>query len=139
MDALVFGSEAAGLFMLSDVVRGDDGEIWSVLATIHVPGVHAEKRVATHYATHFDELIGYVADLAEGWRGWSGTKSYLSLERDLALSAVHDGTAHVRLSITLKGPTLPEVWTVTATVVTDPGAQMLEAAEAASVVLAARP
>jgi hypothetical protein len=139
MDALVFGSENAGWFTLSDVVRGNDGEIWSMLATIHVPGIHAEKRVATHYATHFDELIAYFADLAECWRGWSGTKSYLSLERDLAVNVVHDGTAHVRLSVTMKGPTPPETWTVTATVITDPGAQMLEAAQAVGVVLAARP
>src|SRR5437763_290547 len=106
MDALVLGSEDAGRFMLSEAVRGDDGEIWSVLATIDVPGAHAEKRVATHYATHFDEVIAYVTDLAECWRGWNGTRSYLSLERDLALNAVHDGTAHVRLTVTMRGPTL---------------------------------
>jgi hypothetical protein len=138
MNEVVLGSEDAGRFTLTDAVRGDDGEIWSVLATIEVSGVHAEKRVPTHYATHFDELIAYIADLADCWQGWRGTKSYVSLERDLGIDAVHDGTAHVRLTVTMKGPTLPERWTTTATVITDPGAQMLEAAESARALLGAR-
>src|SRR2546421_385995 len=75
MSEVVFGSEDAGRFILTDAVRGDDGEIWSVLATIDVPGVHAQKRVATHYATHFDELIAYVADLVPIAGGDGGGRS----------------------------------------------------------------
>ena len=48
-----------------------------------------------------DGLSGYWADLAKSWRGWSGEKTWQSLEGDLAFSATSDRTGHVRLRVTL--------------------------------------
>ena len=72
---VVFGAEASGLLVLRNPRRGDDGEIWSVtavietavieIAVIETADLRAETRVATHYATHFDELIGFIVDLAD--------------------------------------------------------------------------
>jgi len=137
MQEVVFGSEQSGLLVLRDPRRGDDGEIWSVTAAIETAGLNAETRVATHYATHFDELIAFIADLADSWRGWRGSKTYSSLERDLRLDAVHDG-AHVRLRVTLTGSNQPPQWTVTTELTSDPGAQMETAASDARSLLAAR-
>lgn len=134
---VVLGAEASGLLVLRDPRRGGDGEIWSVTAVIETAGLRAETLVATHYATHFDEVIGFIVDLADCWRGWMGSKTYSSLERDLRLDAVHDG-AHVRLGVTLSGPAHPPQWTVTTEITTDPGAQMEGAASDARSLLVAR-
>jgi Family of unknown function (DUF6228) len=129
VDDVTLGTPDGGRLIFTNPVRGDDGEIWSVVAVVDTAGLHVERKVATHYANHFDDLIAFFEDLAESWRGWKGAKTYTSLERDLAVSAVNDGGAHVRLAISLSGPTSPPRWTVTVEVSTDPGAQMLEAAE----------
>lgn len=132
------GPEGGARLIFSDPVRGPAGEILSVVAVVDMPGLRAERKVTTHYATHFNALISYFDNLAESWRGWAGSKVYTSLEGDLVVSAVNDGGAHVRLAVTLNGPTWPLRWSVSAEVITDPGAQMAEAAEALRVLLAPR-
>lgn len=79
-----------------------------------------------------------LGDLASSWKGWSGEKTWLSLEQDFGLQAVHDEYGHVRVTVTLKGPNAPPAWTVSPEITTDPGAQMTEAAETAARLLAAR-
>jgi hypothetical protein len=132
------GSGPGGTFTLDDPTRGEDGELWSVVATLDVDGLHASKQVSVHYATCMDELIAYLDDLAHNWRGWASEKTYRSLEGDLILNARHDGR-HVILQVGLKRDLRDGGWAASGQVVTDPGAQMEEAAAAAHVVLARRP
>lgn len=68
-------------------------------------------------------LPGYFADLADSWRGWTGPKTYRSLESELELSAVHNGLGTVTLEVTIRQPWPPE-WTVIATLDLDAGAQL---------------
>jgi hypothetical protein len=42
-------------------------------------------------------------DLADNWRGWSGTKEHKSLEGHLRLSCRIDSTGHVKLRVSLRG------------------------------------
>jgi hypothetical protein len=81
----------------SDVKRGPDGVIWHVWVRLRVGGLDASWPVSPHYATNFDELTGFFCGLAADWRGWSGKRTYESLEHDLRLTAAHDG--HVRLAV----------------------------------------
>jgi hypothetical protein len=138
MSDVVLGSPIGGTFTLSHPQRGEDGELWWVTAGIEVEGLRAATQVEPHYASGFDDLVALLDELADNWRGWDGVKSYDSLEHDLALSARHDGVGHVDLTVTLKGPHPPYAWTVSATIVTDPGEQMVQAATDARLVLARR-
>jgi hypothetical protein len=83
-----------------------------------------------------DELIAYLDDLAEHWQGWNSERTYRSLEGDLTLNARHDESGHVVLDVELKRSHPPNEWSAKGQIVTDPGAQMAEAAAAAHVVLA---
>jgi hypothetical protein len=86
-----------------------------------------------------DALIAYFEDLAGHWQGWDSYKTYKSLEGDLTLTARHDGTGHVFLDVELKWDHPPVEWSAKGQVLTDPGAQMAEAAAAAQVLLARFP
>ena len=138
VDDVRLGYGPEGMFTLDDPQRSDDGELWSVVATLEVEGLRATKRVSVHYATYMDELIAYLHDLAEHWQGWNSAKTYQSLEGDLTLNARHDGSGHVVLDVELKRNHPPNEWSAKGQIVTDPGAQMAEAA-AAHVVLARLP
>jgi hypothetical protein len=123
------------MLVLNDPQRGDDGELWSVVATLEVEGLRASKKINVHYVTFMDELIAYFDDLAEHWQGWKSTKTYQSLEDDLVMSARHDGR-HVVVDVEIKRNHPPNEWSARGQIVTDPGTQMAEAASAAHVVLA---
>src|ERR1700677_3678318 len=139
VDELRLGYGPEEMFTLDDPQRGDDGELWSIVATLQIDGLRATKRVSVHYATCIDELIAYLDDLAEHWAGWNSVKTYRSLEGDLILNAHHDGSGHVVLDVELKRNHPPDEWSAKGQIVTDPGAQMAEAAAAAHVVLAHLP
>jgi hypothetical protein len=138
VDEVRLGYLPDAMFTLGDPQRGDDGELWSIVATLQVESLRATKRVTVHYATCMDELIAYLDDLAEHWQGWNSEKTYRSLEGDLTLNARHDGSGHVVLDVELKRSHLPNEWSAKGQIVTDPGAQMAEAAAAAAHVVLAR-
>ena len=90
------------------------------------------KRISAHCATCMDELIAYLGDLAASWKGWDGTKRYVSLEKDLSLSSQRDGYGHVRTEVMLnKQDGSSDEWNCTGWVTTEPGAQMDEVAATA--------
>ena len=126
VDAATVGRETDGLGF-ADVERGQDGEIWYVLARLRVAGLDASLRVSAHYATGFDELTGFFGGLASDWRGWQGERAYESLERDLRLTATHDG--HVRLAVQLHQSNVSDGWSAAAVIRLDPGEEMTRAAE----------
>jgi len=70
-----------------------------------------------------DGLAEWFTGLAERWRGWSGELTWGSLEDDLFMAASHDGSGHVRLRLTLRGPFgyLADVWEASACVWIDAG------------------
>ncbi|WP_310166142.1 DUF6228 family protein [Arthrobacter sp. BE255] len=68
------------------------------------------------------------------WRGWSGRKTYESLEGDLVLNAEHDG--HIRLSFTLSQVSKLQGWTLTAEVTLDPGEELAVVAQELELILA---
>ena len=91
--------------------RESDGSVVSIEATLRSPGLEARRLVGHHYALGFEELVDFFADLERDWRGWEGSKTFVCLEGDLTLAAIHDG--HVWLTIRLRHATLEEGWDVT--------------------------
>ena len=86
----------------------------------------ASLRVSAHYATGFDELAGFFRELAADWCGWQGERAYESLERELRLTATHDG--HVRLAVFLRQSSVPDRWSAAAVIRLDPGEEMTRVA-----------
>jgi hypothetical protein len=125
VDVAMVGQEADGL-RFSDVERGPAGEIWYVWASLRVVGLDASLRVSAHYATGFDELAGFFRELAADWCGWQGERAYESLERELRLTATHDG--HVRLAVFLRQSSVPDRWSAAAVIRLDPGEEMTRVA-----------
>lgn len=68
----------------------------------------ARARVGTYMSTGLAELF---AEMAASWRGWTGKKSWASLEGELHLSAEADRTGHITVTAELREG-MPPVWTV---------------------------
>lgn len=126
VEAAAVGRRASSL-RFEQVRRGPHGEIRSVVVRLRLPGLEASLTVSAHYATGFDELAGFLSELASHWRGWHGERTYESLEHDLRLTATHDG--HVRLAVQLWQTSVPDGWSVTGIVQLDPGEEMTRAAQ----------
>ena len=74
VEVAAVGGEADGL-RFEQLQRGPDGEIWSVVVRLRVPGLDASRRVWANYATGFDELVTFFNGLAADWRGWQGQRA----------------------------------------------------------------
>ena len=111
-----------------DVQRGPDGVALRMVVTVELPGLTAQREVVSHYRNGLADLAGFFADLAEHWRGWSGTKAYSSLEGDLLLEAAHTGS-HVELSFTLQDPSFHDSWSVRGKLTLDPGEELTTVGE----------
>lgn len=87
-------------------------------ATIHCRGLDAVGRVSSYQSAGLAALFqGFARD----WRGWSGHRTWQSLEGELELSASSDRTGHVHLSVMLHDR-LPPVWSANVDVVLEAGA-----------------
>ena len=126
---------ARGSLQLGDVERGPDGGVRYVTVRLRAPGLDAAVRVCAHYATGFDELVAFFGELADGWRGWQGERTYESLEHDLRFTAVHEG--HVRLSSCLQQTSTPSGWSASAVIQLDPGEELIQAAADLAALLSA--
>jgi hypothetical protein len=85
-----------------------------------------------------DDLPSWLSGLADEFRGWSGTKTWESLEHDATIVATHDGVGHVSLLVTLRGPRgyEPGAWQASVTLSVDAGEDMARLARAATAFLA---
>ncbi len=57
--------------------------------------------ITTYLYTDAPRLAHFFEDLAKDWKGWSGTRSWKSIEGDFILAATHDGTKHVKITVSL--------------------------------------
>lgn len=97
---IVFGNESEGLSVVS--VGGLHGSApEQALVRVSADGLSATRWISEY--PDFGGLVQYVTELERHWRGWQGTKSWVSLEGDLALAATHTGS-HVAISVGLESP-----------------------------------
>jgi len=97
-----------------------------LVVVLIVPGLTAEMEVTEHYMSGFDDLASYFEGLAQDWRGWSGARSWTSVEHDLHLVAEHDRVGHVSLTVNLRRE-IPR-WRAEGTVSIDAGEDLIAAA-----------
>jgi len=121
MDVQIGGANA------SLVLRSDpDGSPYVAYVEVCIADELMGKRdVQQHYASAFRDLADYFGSLAADWKGWSGERTWRSLEGELALTAWHDG--HVRLQVELRGP-FDRDWRLRCELTIEPGEQLSAAA-----------
>jgi hypothetical protein len=95
-----------------------------IRARIVAPGLDA-SRDAYEYGG-YGALAEFFDAMADSWRGWSGERSFASLEGDLDMTAAHDGR-HVEISVRLR-QFEPGDWSVSAKITIDPGEDLAAAA-----------
>ena len=123
MDHVVVGSHETKLDLLC-VDRLPTGSAELLRARVRAPGLDCE-RDAYEYGG-YEALAAFFEDMAGSWRGWLGERVFASLEGDLEIVAVHDGR-HVELAVRLR-QFGPGDWTVSATVIVDPGEDLAASA-----------
>jgi Family of unknown function (DUF6228) len=136
VDAACAGRAMEGLHF-QNVVRGQDGAIWSVEVCLRVPRLEARSRVDAHYAAGFDDLVAFFRQLAADWRGWDGERVYESIGHDLRLTATHDG--YVRLAVQLWQESGRLGWLAVAVISLEPGEEMTQVAEDMAALLSSGP
>lgn len=114
--------------IFGELQRRPDGEVLSMVVAAELDGLTAGREVAAHYGNGFADLAVFFANLAENWRGWSGTRAYESLENDLLIDAVHTGS-HVELSFTLHDPEVPGSWSLRVKLTLDAGEELTRASK----------
>jgi hypothetical protein len=103
---------------------GDVVELLGV--TVRGKDLCAGRQVYEGYDFGFESLSRYFAGLADAWRGWSGGRTYESLEGDLYIVATHNGRVH--LEVRLAQFTVVDGWRVQTHLTIDAGEELSQAA-----------
>jgi hypothetical protein len=102
--------------------RMSDGEVPGHFAVeVGDPDSHARLRV---YAYELEHLATFFSNLAKDWQGWTGEKTWKSIEGEMALRATTDRLGHVTLNVRLTAPPSPPAWRFEGNVLIEAG--MLE-------------
>lgn len=127
MEAVRIGAGSESLQLGPDDDHAVPPGFWlAELRSGHLGDLRVVKRVYGGFATEFQGLADFFANLAVGWRGWDGERSWESCEGDLRLDARH-AYGHVQLRVTLRadGPGWGNSgWTAIADLTLDPGEQL---------------
>lgn len=111
-----------------DLRREPGGQMLSMTVTVELASLTARRQVTASYVSGFADLAGFFTSLVENWRGWSGTRTYESIEHDLLLEAAHTGS-HVELRFTLQDPQFHDAWSVRGKLTLDAGEELTCAGE----------
>ena len=96
-------------------LREDDRDYF--VAELRGLNLTGQARVGTYMSAGLAEMF---AEMAASWRGWSGKKTWSSLEGELHLSAEADRTGHIALTVELREGA-PPVWAVTLLLIVEAG------------------
>jgi hypothetical protein len=122
MAALVFASRTGvSLTLIPATARAEDAgalNVWQ--ARLSGSGVDATVVCAEAGWQPAPNLAGFLAELAEHWRGWEGSRSWQSAEVELRISARHDKTNTVLLEVEMEDGAPPR-WRCAAELELDPG------------------
>jgi len=78
-----------------------------------------------HTTVDDQDLIAFVRSLADDWRGWSGARTWRSLDGDMLIDAHHDGRGHVSLGASLcHRPMFSDAWSARVVVGLEAGEQL---------------
>lgn len=103
-------------------LTGDDGPdsaaygSWQYSASLSGEAFDAQLQINDHLPQNFS---AFFEDLSQNWKGWSGRKTYESLEPGLLIEATHDQKALCTLRVSLR-PNLG-TWCVTSDLTVEAG------------------
>ncbi|MGC4110084.1 MAG: DUF6228 family protein [Nocardioides sp.] len=120
-------------FTVSCSHRRPDGAADQLDVTVRDVDLVARKSVDGGYSDGCEQLVRFFEDMAASWHGWSGDRTYESIEHDLRLVATHDG--HVRLRVQLWQSSDPDGWRLETTLHLEAGEQLSQAAADISAVV----
>lgn len=104
----------------------DTGTPTRAVVRLTLNGLNAATTIEQHWSGGFGDLAAYFSDLEAHWRGWRGSKTWQSMEGDLALDARHvDG--HLKLHVIIRRERFDPAndgWTVEGDLVIDLGEQL---------------
>ena len=83
------------------VVDGRRSGLWSLVVRIVDEGLTAQTSIWLGPEGVEEPLAHFFADLADDWRGWSGTKEWDGMAGGLRLSCTHDKVGHVTMRVSL--------------------------------------
>lgn len=98
-------------------IEPDPGEEDHWYVALTAPALSASLRFWCSQGTG---LGLYFGELAERWWGWTGERTWTTLEGDLALGATHDGTGHITLVVEMTVGWEP-AWSCSAVLELEPG------------------
>ena len=75
--------------------------LWSLVVRVVDEGLTAQTSIWLGPEGVEEPLAGFFADLADDWRGWSGTKEWNGMEGGLRLFCTHDKVGHVTMRVSL--------------------------------------
>jgi hypothetical protein len=88
-------------------------------ASISGDSLSAKRTIYSYfYEDAFIELFDY---MATNWKGWTGEKTWESVEGELKLTATSDKLGHVTLLINLRNQNSEDNWAVQAPIFLDSG------------------
>ena len=71
-------------------------------------------------------LTAFLAEVAESWRGWDGTKTWRSLEGDLHLRVEHDGVGAVTFEFEVRDSPYDDRWTASVCISLHAGQELID-------------
>jgi hypothetical protein len=83
------------------IVHGDRSDLWSLDISVVDEGLTAQTSIWLGPEGVEEPLADFFADLADDWRGWSGTKVWNGMEGGLRLSCTHDKVGHITMRVSL--------------------------------------
>ncbi|MFJ2832894.1 DUF6228 family protein [Streptomyces sp. NPDC087263] len=106
---------------------------------LQAPGLAARVHEVVAWIWDSD-LVPFLEELAAGYRGWDGERSWQTNDRDLAMSAVFRSGGHVGLTWTLRPwPKAAGGWSASVTTLLEAGEQMASLAADVEHFLAGEP
>ena len=81
------------------IVDGDRSGLWSLVVRVVDEGLTAQTSIWLGPEGVEEPLADFFADVADDWRGWSGTKEWNGMEGGLRLSCTHDKVGHVTMRV----------------------------------------
>jgi hypothetical protein len=111
-------------------VRPWDDELVQICVELIADGVHGEAHGVTLLG-RTNSLTGYFQDLAEGFAGWEGARTWETADRDLRVDAEYLSRGYLNLTWTITpSPGGPRSWSVSMASTVQAGEDMRQLAAA---------
>lgn len=120
-DDVTLRSQTGAQLRLSDPQRPCNDAIVDYLVDFRAPGAQLQAAVTSYEG---DGLPAFLEQLAHGYRGWEGIRSWRSLQGDLQVDATWNAGGHVDLTVSLRPGEHEPGWELISVFSVEAGAEM---------------